>query len=710
MLPYFSRFRGITSSLIFVLFTLVTVASTGKINRKSIVQRYNVLLNASHPYSPVQLGNGNFAFNTDIAGLQTFVPHNTLSSWGWHNSSLPTTPNQTQISDFTGLEWWTHGRLVKYAQPNPEEQDISQWLIANPHRINLGRIGLWFGAGKNVSEVELKGRNQVLDLWSGISISTFTYNNKKVSVKTVVDPETDTVAVEIESDLLKKGNLGVFFDFPYASGKNKFDAPFVGVWNATANHTTTVLRKDEGAVIKHALDATTYFVHIDWDDNDATIRRETEGAHRYILRPGRGDGTLSFTSTFSPSAVHPKTSFDKVRSTASSWWSNYWNSGAFISLPTAANSSAHELQRRIILSQYLLAINGAGRDPPQESGLANNGWYGKFHMEMVFWHLAHWQFWNKWSLYDRSIDVYERFLPSSFERAKKQGYKGARLGKMSDPSGRSAPGQINSLLIWQQVHPMYFAEMEYRKFPTTKTLRKWDAVLTAAADWMADYAFWNETTKRFDLGPPMYPVSENTNPNQTINPTFELAYWRFGLDIASQWQKRQRKGVPETWTQVYDKLAPFPVENGLYVTYEGIDDMWTTPEYTEDHQGLLGIYGWLPPDPERFSLPTFTATLEKVYETWNFTFSYGWDFPLLAMAAARTGDAEKALEWLLHESFQFDEVGMPVGGARVPTPYFPGSAGLLLAVGMMSGGWDGLDGPVFPKEWNVEVEGFERGM
>lgn len=69
-------------------------------------------------------------------------------------------------------------------------------------------------------------------------------------------------------------------------------------------------------------------------------------------------------------------------------------------------------------------------------------------------HLGHWTIWNKWDLYNRSIEVYNRFLPSSYDRAKHQGYKGARIGKMSDPSGRSAPGEINSLLIWQQPHPV----------------------------------------------------------------------------------------------------------------------------------------------------------------------------------------------------------------------------------------------------------------
>lgn len=37
----------------------------------------------------MQISNGNFAFGADITGLQTLLPFNTLSSWGWHNSSLP---------------------------------------------------------------------------------------------------------------------------------------------------------------------------------------------------------------------------------------------------------------------------------------------------------------------------------------------------------------------------------------------------------------------------------------------------------------------------------------------------------------------------------------------------------------------------------------------------------------------------------------------
>lgn len=80
----------------------------------------------------------------------------------------------------------------------------------------------------------------------------------------------------------------------------------------------------------------------------------------------------------------------------------------------------------------------------------------------------------------------------------------------------------------------------------------------------------------------MYPVSENTNPNATLNPTFELAYWRFGLDIAIKWKDRQGKAVPEDWVMVRDNLAPLPIVNETYPIYEGIPNMWIDNATTSD--------------------------------------------------------------------------------------------------------------------------------
>jgi len=208
----------------------------------------------------------------------------------------------------------------------------------------------------------------------------------------------------------------------------------------------------------------------------------------------------------------------------------------------------------------------------------------------------------------------------------------------------------------------------------------------------------------------MYPVSENTNPNATINPTFEIAYWHFGLNIASLWKSRQNLPIPSTWTHVNSHLAPLPVINNTYAVYQDIPNMWIDPNTYYDHPGMTGIYGLLPPGPG-FNLTVMQNTAEKVKSIWDFENLFGWDFPMLAMNAARLGDSEQAVEYLLDELWMFDDVGMPVGGVRVPTPYFPSSGGLLLAVAMMAGGWDGCGGGSrWPKGWDVRVEGFEQAM
>ena len=72
---------------------------------------------------------------------------------------------------------------------------------------------------------------------------------------------------------------------------------------------------------------------------------------------------------------------------------------------------------------------------------------------------------------------------------------------------------------------------------------------------------------------------------------------------------------------------------------------------------------------------------------------------MLAMAAARCGKPQLALEYLLHPSpnFQFDEHGLATGG---PFPYLPSNGALLTAIAMMVEGWDGSAGkfPGFPQD------------
>ncbi|KAI0484272.1 Six-hairpin glycosidase-like protein [Xylariaceae sp. FL0804] len=700
----------LTFSILLLNFQTVKGA-VHKIDRQNVVRSFNPSRNASSDTTPLQVGNGNFAFGVDVTGLQTFKPYATMSTWGWHNFSLPTTPGQTSPTDFTGLDWWTHGRLVNYDQPNPAENDISNWLIQNPQRLNLATIGFAFN-DTGVTESMLENKTQTLNLWTGRISSSFVYGGISVHVETWAHPSSDTIGISVKSDLLSSGSLGLFFDYPMPD-TNKFDAPFVGLFNITDEHNTTLMSGEDSATIRHDLDATSYVTSMHWSGR-AGISGPSAGTHRYVLQPADGTDSIELSVAFAPSAESEISSLEDIKSASADQWKAYWESGAFIDLSQNPSSNATELQRRIILSQYLTVVNSASSHPPQESGLVNNGWYGKFHLEMVVWHLVHFARWDKFSLLQRSIPrTYSQYLGSSLDRARLQGYDGARWGKMTDPTGRSAPGEINSLLIWQQPHAMYFAEVEYRSFPDDFTLKLWDDILTPTADFMASYAFFNKSTKVYDLGPPMYPASENTNPNATINPAFELAYWRFGLDIAIKWKERQKLEVPAKWVDVRDNLAPLPTADDAFALYEGIPQMWENTTI-QDHPAMSAIFGLLPPPPSpgpaALNMTVVQNTADRIRDLWDLSTCWGWDFPMLAMNALRLGDVDRAVAYLLHPLFRFDDAGYAVGGSQVPTPYFPGASALLLAAAMMAGGWEGEPGPHFPDGWDVAVEGFVPGL
>lgn len=81
----------------FLLTALQGVQATCGIDRRKVVRSFNPHRNASSKTTPLQVGNGNFAFGVDVTGLQTFSPFATMSTWGWHNFSLPTTNGQTSV-------------------------------------------------------------------------------------------------------------------------------------------------------------------------------------------------------------------------------------------------------------------------------------------------------------------------------------------------------------------------------------------------------------------------------------------------------------------------------------------------------------------------------------------------------------------------------------------------------------------------------------
>jgi hypothetical protein len=681
-------------------------SSEGKIDRKAVVDRHKIITTSANPDSPAQAGNGEFAFSVDITGLQTFIPFNTLSQWSWHSFPLPDNLN---AADFKGVALDTHGRKILYDMPDKEQPELSRWLAGNPHRFNLGRIGFLLvkSDGTRASLSDLKNTRQEVDLWNGIIYSYFELEGKSVSVKTACHPTLDAIGVSVKSELVKEGQIKVFLDFPYADPGSQ--AAYTGDYNKVACHSSTIEKQNNNsALIRRRMDDAKYIVSLRWTSKAHLLSGDTiSSPHCFYLEPIRSD-KIAFTCLFSESltAISSVTA-DEVFAESCKAWPEFWKSGAAIDLSESRDLRWKELERRIVLSQYLMKINEAGSYPPQEAGLVNNGWYGRYHFEMIWWHCVHYALWNRWSLLDKSLNVYRDFLPTSEQRAREQGYKGARWPKCTANLDRDWPHEIHALLIWQQPHPIYFAEQDYRIHPTRETLKKWSDIVFKTADFMADFVFYEKNADRYILGPPVYIVSENTNPLVTYNPSFELCYWRFGLRTAQIWRERLGLDRDQKWDDVLSKLSPLPQEDSVYITYENIDSMWT--KYTFEHPALTGIYGMLPGDG--VDKACFRKTLDKVISTWDFKRTWGWDFPMIAMAAARSGNPDLAVEMILYPSdtFRFDEHGLATGG---PFPYFPSNGALLTAVAMMTAGWDGSAGeaPGFPKNgnWVVRYENFNR--
>ena len=653
-----------------------------------------------------------------------------MSDWGWHSMPLP---EGVSVEDYKPVELETWGKKIPYILNNPECPEISEWLRSNPHRIDLARIGfvLLKKDGKPAEEKDLKDTRQETDLWTGIINSNFVLDGNPVMVRTAAHPDMDLISIHVESPLVSSGRLGIFVDLPYTDGKNHA-RPSVGDYSCSEMHESSLsLEGRNRGTITHVMDDTEYSITLDWG-GEADLARVGEVAHEYRLMPA-GSDCLDVTALFSPVHVPGLDEGDfqspdlsesrfprvkEVEQASARGWKHYWMNGAAVDLSGSADPRWEELERRTVLSQYIMKVNETGIYPPQEAGLVNNGWYGRFHWEMIWWHGAHFLLWNRPECVDGYLSKYGSFMEKAIARASSEGRKGAKWPKCTGNFNREWPCEPHAMLCWQQPHPIWFAEQEYRMNPSKEVLDKWADIVINTADYMADYVFKDEENNRFVIGPPVIPVSENTKMMDTMNPVFELGYWRFGLRIALDWAERLRLPAKrvKAWKDVLENLSELPVENGYYITHELMKDMWNS--YNFEHPALTGIYGWLPGDG--VDIETFRRTFYRVLDTWQMDRIWGWDYPMLAMAAARLGDPEKAVDLLCTTAhkFAFDEHGL---ADMYPYPYFPANGGLLTAVAMMCAGWDGLpggvsgstgDAPGFPKggSWVVRYEGFNPMM
>ncbi len=697
-----------------------------------------------NPLHSLTLGNGEFAMTFDATGLQTFPEYyadglslGTFSEWAWHSFPNPMGYTESETLEDHPLPGHPSGlyAVQKGYSMSGRGQAAAEWIRANPHRMHLGNIGF---AGMQPDEIE--NVDQTLDMWNGELVSDFTWKGIPVSVRTACAGDADVLAASVSSPEA----LPLLLRFPYPSGVHTDSGCD---WDKNELHSSEIVYETQGyALIRRQLDSSVYYAALSWEG-----QAELEELSGNVFKIQPEDGDFSFTLAFSPEEPlrgHPD--FSSVLESASQMWNDWWKTTGVIDFSRCTDPRAALLERRVVLSQYLIRAQEAQNYPPAETGLTYNSWYGKFHLEMVMWHSFHYATWNHPELLEKQLAWYKTALPIAKEIALRQGFEGVRWMKMTDPSAREAPSDVGSFIIWQQPHPIYMAELIYRAGAKPEFLEEYYDLVQESARFMADFVSYDEAGDRYIIEGACA-ANESYDENSTVNPAFEMSYWHFGLGLAQLWRERMgQERVPE-WDEIREKLAPLAQSpDGIYLPAEkgpGIPDFENMvvplelpapapaggyvngqrpgpqtvaanqagedydPFYVKatSSENLLA-FGVLPMC-RLFDFETMERTLGRAVENYGWEGgSWSWNFPSLAMNATRLLHPEEAVRAITMDNRS--ELLLPSGNnyrSETLRMYLPGNGGLLLAVGMMCAGWDGceVENPGFPKDgsWDVRWEG-----
>jgi hypothetical protein len=683
----------------------------GHIDRFALVSRNNPILTEPDTLGSLSVGNGDFAFTVDASGLQTFhkeyengIPLGTQSELVWH--AMPD-KNRYTLEDVNKAFESCDGQSSLYPVQHSTGRAgaATNYLRANPHRVHLGLFGFEIKKkdGTLIKLEDLRKLHQELDLWTGTIETSYEIEGTPVHVSLVADQIGEGIAVRVTSTLIAEGRLKFRIIFPY--GKDCHVCPGYDFENPE-KHSTKVVADKSSAFITRQLDSTRYNVQLNFTPGE--LKQPSE--HELIVTPDRNGESAELNVVFN-SSMAPRGSFAEIRELNAKSWKEFWTTGGAIDFSGCIDPRAKELERRVVLSQYVTAIQCNGFYPPQETGLTMNSWYGKFHIEMHIWHAAHYGMWNRPEELKRSMYWYSRAKEKAMATARRQGYNGLRWPKMTDPAGNESPSNVGAFIIWQQPHPIYLAEMIYQLYnPDSvgqrETLEHNQEIVFGTADFMTSFVKLRDG--KYHLCHPLIPAQEIFKPMETDDPAYELQYWHYALTVAQEWRKRLNMQPDEQWQKVIDNIAPLPQSNGMYLPVATAPDAYTNDEFRRDHPSVLAALGFLPVN-DRLDTAVMRRTLNEILHKWDWSSTWGWDYPMIAMTATRLYEPDKAIDALLMDTQKNTYLvnGHNYQDKRLRL-YLPGNGGLLAATALMAAGWQGCtqENPGFPKDgrWSVRWE------
>lgn len=532
---------------------------------------------------------------------------------------------------------------------------MSDWGLNS----NLGRIGFVFP--DSVTSDSLLDVDQNLNLALGYVSSEFTLRGDRVSVLSACHPSRDLFSASVSAEKV----IPVKFEFP---------------------HYVRIISSQEGVVIlKQRYDGYEYYIKVGWNGG-ASFERADDFS--YVLVPDTAD--FSFSCEFCPQdriAEHAGIpSFSDVFDACSRHWYAYWQKGGMIDCSHCTDPRAAELERRVVLSQYLLAVQAAGDVPPQETGLTCTSPDTDTNLEMEWWHQAQFALWGHPEILAHTMEWY------------------------ADANVDASETATDSYPVWQLPMYIYLADLMYRADKSEQTLNRYWDLVEKTADFMASYVDYDSIQDSYSL-PIAVPMQESVSLYDCTGPTFELSAWRYGLATAQKWRGRMDLGKLPAWQDVIDGMpGPATDADGLVLAAWNLKQSYTDAVCLSGHPSVLGAYGMFPKS-KMFRDADMAATFDRIWNDWKWKTASGQDFPMAAMCAARIGRPDLAVEALLRDepSNIWLAGGQNWQGASASFS-LAGNGALLSAVAMMCAGWDGSAGrnPGFPDDgWDIVWDGIK---
>ncbi|MDE6407114.1 MAG: hypothetical protein K2K48_05615 [Anaeroplasmataceae bacterium] len=597
--------------------------------KKEFISKYDIIHHNFDIENPLTIGNGNFAFTCDITGLQTFyqsytkIPLCTMSNLFWgKQKGTGDLPYQVYIkkSDASEVKYMTDTTAEAYENYRDDVFKFDMFKL------------VFLVQGKPMKKEKIKVIYQKLILYEGKIETEFQYEKETVYVEAKIPQKHNHLQIKIKTEL-KQLQIKILFLVPAST-----------LHGSSLEELQTYKVKDSLICIQNSYLDYTIFYKTNMKRENAIFKVEKD----------------SFLSI----------SLDND-------FNNDCGMEEYFSLAKSLNTKDEELNRRMVLSLYLLKVNTLGIYPPAETGLTCNSWYGKFHLEMHLWHHLGLIRFGLYSYVLPSLKWYLSIYESSKKRAEEQGYQGIRFPKMTDYRGEDTPSTIGCLLIWQMPHLFIMLDEIIKQDANAIKLEDWLPTLMGLLDFMVSFYYLKDG--RYHLDSPMIPANENIK-YDCDTPIFEECYTIYAFEIFKRWKEEYHLLYDTTQIDAIIKHhVPLEVHNGCYEAFIGCNTTYT--EYNYDHPMMVGMFSYF---QSSIADPTIVQnTLHKIIECWNFDAAWGWDFPMLSMVANRLGKKELAIQLLKMDALKntYLKNGHNPQLPRKDLPlYLPGNGALLLAL------------------------------